>query len=85
MVTDPLMHCAATSQADDESGLDGWPLDFNDDQLAGIGDVVRFTAPFNSHAPGPPYTVRQDFNGDGRITIADVVRYSATFNVRCAP
>jgi CubicO group peptidase (beta-lactamase class C family) len=82
--TDPARLCASTSAPNDEPGSDAWPLDFNNDQLAGIGDVTRFSVPFNSHAPGPPYTVRLDFNADGRITIADVTRYSTTFNKRCA-
>jgi hypothetical protein len=82
--TDSSHRCAAAAVANDEPGIDAWPLDFNNDQLAGIGDVTRFSVPFNSHAPDPPYTVRLDFNGDGRITIADVTRYSTTFNKRCA-
>ena len=81
--TDPFYACAATSTPDDESGPDRWPFDFNDDQRASIGDVIRYIAVFNTQDPDPAYDRRFDFTGDGRIAIADVILYIPVFNTTC--
>jgi hypothetical protein len=82
--TDPARHCAATSMHDDEPLPDAWPFDFNDDQLAGLADVSKYSSVFGSHSPGPPYAVRFDLNGDGLIGLGDVAQFSSTFGKRCA-
>ncbi|MCH8921374.1 MAG: hypothetical protein IIA23_11835, partial [Chloroflexi bacterium] len=81
--TDPFYACAATPTPDDESGPDRWPFDFNDDQRASIGDVIRYIAVFNTQDPDPSYDQRFDFTGDGRIAIADVILYIPVFNTTC--
>jgi hypothetical protein len=88
--TDPLQHCAATPGANDESGADAMPPDFNDDQAingadtgkyggpGGAGNHTVAQGPFNG-IPG----VRFDFNGDGVINGQDVGKFSAYFNKLC--
>jgi hypothetical protein len=83
--TNPLRHCAADSTPDNEPLPDAWPFDFNDDQLAGLADVSKYSSVFGSHSPGPPYAVRFDLNGDGRITLPDVAQYSSVFGKKCFP
>lgn len=77
--------CASTWIANDEGGSDAWPLDFNDDQMATMVDVTKFSSVFGSMAPGPPYDPRFDLNGDDRINTTDVTIYSAFLGKRCVP
>ncbi|MDP2673555.1 MAG: RHS repeat-associated core domain-containing protein [Dehalococcoidia bacterium] len=84
MVTDSSHRCAETATANDEPGLDAWPFDFNDDQLASLSDVLRFIPPFNSQAGEDPYDVRFDLNTDSRISLADVFLFLQVFNESCA-
>jgi hypothetical protein len=77
-------HCAANPGANNEALPDNWPTDFNDDQLTGAVDVLQFRTVFNTHAPGPPYSVRFDLNGDGVIGGQDFLKLGPFFNKRCA-
>jgi YVTN family beta-propeller protein len=83
--TDPTRHCAADSMPNNEPLPDAWPFDFNDDQLAGLADVSKYSSVFGSHSPGPPYAVRFDLNGDGLIGLGDVSQFSSVFGKKCAP
>jgi hypothetical protein len=85
MVTDPLQHCPATPQANDEDPPDVWPADFNDDQIVTGSDILKFSPVFGSHTPGPPYSVRFDFSGDGIITGSDILKLSPFFGKSCTP
>jgi glucose/arabinose dehydrogenase len=78
-------HCAATGASNDEAGSDAWAPDFDDNRLATITDVSKFSSVFGSVAPGPPYAARYDFNASGSITITDVSQYSVYFGKSCAP
>ena len=85
MGTDPLSGCAATSTASDEALPDAWPFDLDDDQRAGITDVLSYLTVFNTSAPGPPYDRRFDLDASGLIGIVDVLSYLAVFNQTCTP
>jgi hypothetical protein len=75
--------CAQTSAANDELGADYWPVDFNDDQLAGGQDVLKMAPVFNSHNGDGRYGVRYDFNGDNIVGGADVLKFAPFFNKHC--
>jgi hypothetical protein len=77
--------CAATSAADDESGPDAWPVDFNDDQSVNVLDVSQYSSRFNSSEPGPPYDARHDLNADGHINVLDVSKFSSVMSKSCTP
>lgn len=47
MSTDPMKRCAATPGVNDESGQDAWPPDSNDDQRAGLADILNYISVFN--------------------------------------
>ena len=83
--TDPTRHCASTPTPNDEPLPDAWPMDSNDDELAGLSDVAKYSSVFGSHSPGPPYAVRFDLSGDGRITISDIAQFSSFFGKHCSP
>ncbi len=76
--------CADTTVAGDEAD-DKWPLDFNDDRLAGLNDVLKFIPVFNTSAPGPPYDPRFDLNASGGISLHDVLLFIPFFNQSCVP
>jgi Thrombospondin type 3 repeat. len=82
--TDPNLKCARTPTELDEP-MDATPLDLNNDQKIGLGDVTYLAATFNSHGPNPPYTKRHDFNADGMIGLGDVTMFAAYFNTTCTP
>ena len=72
----PVTACAATPSADDED-TDAWPIDFHDDQRAGMQDLIfafvttLYPLGLNQAAVGP--LVRVDMNGDNWINIQDVI------------
>jgi Prenyltransferase and squalene oxidase repeat len=82
--TSASVRCAATPATNDEPNPDSWPVDYNDDQLAGGADILKFGPVFNSHSPTPPYSVRFDLNNDGAIGGADILKFGPFFNKRCA-
>ena len=82
-LSDPFFACAATPTADDEPEPDRWPFDFNDDQRAALGDVIRYIGVINTQDPDPAYDQRFDFTGDGRIALADIFLYLPVFNTTC--
>jgi hypothetical protein len=83
--TGSTVMCAATSAADDESGPDAWPVDFNDDQGVNVLDVSQYSSRFNSSEPGPPYDARHDLNADGHINVLDVSKFSSVMSKSCTP
>ena len=83
MGTLPLDPCADTLGADNEPLPDAWPFDFNDDQKATLGDVLRYIGKVNTFPPGPPYDARYDLNASNSITLADVLKYIAVMNLSC--
>ena len=85
MGTAPLVACAADNTPDNEDPPDGWPFDFDDNQRAGLADVLGYIAVFNSFDPNPPYDPRYDLDQSGGITLADVLSYVPVFNLTCTP
>jgi hypothetical protein len=81
MGTNPLDACAANAGANNEAPPDAWPYDFNDDQTATLGDVLRYIGRISVPAM---YDVRYDFNANGTITLSDVLRYIGKVNTNCA-
>lgn len=93
--TDAAVHCAADGTANNESGPDANPPDFNDDRLFNGQDTGKFGGPFGSYnkpvSAGPFGPLgselpgeRFDFNGNGIINGQDTGKYQAYFNKTCA-
>ena len=90
LVTDSLHDC------DDGIGYPDWGLDFNEDNVVNILDIVQLTPPvFNSEGDpnddgyftdaDPDYSKRKDLNGDTFINILDIVKMTQpTFNTSCS-
>jgi titin len=81
--------CMTTSAANDESGTDAWPVDYNDDQLSNGQDILKYNPKFGAVAPGGPaanqYSVRFDLNGDGIINGQDILKHNPYFGKFCSP
>ena len=82
--TDPMGGCASTSTANDESGSDAWPVDFNDSQSANIVDVLQYIGKLNYASPNPLYNQRFDLSGDGAVNLVDVLKFIPFLNKCCA-
>lgn len=95
MGTDPNKACADTSTSHDEGPPDAWPVDFDDDQRAGLQDVifgfVTTLAPDGLNQPAAGGLERVDFNGDGFINMQDAIYGYVSnltpdgLNTRCTP
>jgi hypothetical protein len=83
--TDANDKCANTAAANDEAGMDAWPVDFNDDQKATLVDITQYSSRFGAIGPNPPYGVRWDLNGDGRLTLVYITQFSPLFGKSCSP
>jgi hypothetical protein len=93
--TDPNDPCAGSPGANDEGPPDVWAIDFNDDQRAGMQDVifafVTTLAPNGLNQPASGPLVRVDFNGNGFINMQDVILGYVTrlqptgLNTTCTP
>ncbi len=77
-------HCAANSGANNEPLPDAWPFDFNDDQLAGTQDIIKYGPVFNKHTTDAGYDARYNLNGDTLIGTQDIIKFGPAFNKRCA-
>lgn len=77
--------CAMSSQSNNEPLPDRWPLDFDDNQLANIGDYLKFNPLMNSFAPGPPYQARFDLTPNGAINVGDLLNFNPYMNKHCKP
>ena len=77
--TNPVLRCASTSSANDESGADAWPLDFNDDQRANTVDIGQFVPVLNDPAPA-----RFDLNANGVINTVDIGQFVPALNENCS-
>ena len=84
--TDPTNGCAVTSTRDDEEP-DPQPVDFDNDQIVTIPDLLQLTPPvFRSMAGDPSYSQRKDLNADGSINILDFLLLTPpVFNTSCVP
>jgi hypothetical protein len=82
----PLAHCAANNGANDEDP-DPWPVDFDDNQVVNINDLLPgFKQSYGAVSPDPPYLARYDLNQDGAININDLLpQFKASFNKSCVP
>jgi len=85
MGTLPLDPCADNNTADNEAPPDTWPFDFDDNQRAGLSDVLGLIPVFNSTYPIAPYDPRYDLDQSGGIRLADVLSFIPVFNKVCTP
>ena len=83
--TDAVTHCAATLATDDEPLPDAWPLDFDDNRLLDLKDILKYNLPFGAIGPGLPYTQRLDLNADNVIDLSDVLQFNLIFLKSCVP
>ena len=83
--TDAVTHCAATLATNDEPLPDAWPLDFDDNRVINLGDILAYNLPFLSSAPGPPYTQRLDLNADNVLNLGDLLQFNLVFLKSCVP
>jgi hypothetical protein len=84
-----------TPTSHDEGPPDAWPVDFNDDQRAGMDDVifafVTTLAPNGLNQPAVGPLVRVDLNSDGLVNMQDVILGYVTklapagLNATCTP
>ncbi len=78
--------CAATPTADDEDGLDGWPVDADDNQIVNLLDILPIKQHFNTTSPDPNYSPRFDLQDqNGSVNILDILPFKAYFLTSCAP
>ena len=83
--------CAATGQVtsppgvNDEPPPDGWPGDFNDNQIVNSIDVGTFVPRLNESTGDPLYNVRWDLNANGTINSIDIGRLVPLLNKTCTP
>lgn len=80
MGTDPTKPCAQTAAGNNETPLDNWPYDLDDNQTAALTDVTKFKF---GDVNVPPASVRFDLNDDGQVSLTDVTKYGAVFNKKC--
>jgi hypothetical protein len=85
LTTDGTRYCALNTGANNESGADNWPFDFNDDAAATILDVSKYAPVFGKAVNAPGASTRFDFTADGLITITDVSKFGAVFGTHCTP
>jgi uncharacterized protein YkwD len=83
--TNPNQACSDTPGADDETGADAWPVDFNDDQHVNGQDLARFGTVYNTRSTSPLYSPRFDLNEDGMINGRDIGRFYDFYNRGCTP
>jgi hypothetical protein len=74
--------CPATPTVGDEA-VDSWPVDFDDNQLVTISDVLALKPVFNTAVP--PTSARYDISPGSGINISDVLRLKPVFNTSCTP
>ncbi len=74
---DPNDPCADTLAPNDEGPPDAWPVDFNDDQVADLEDVIlafiTSLLPTGLDQPAAGPLVRLDFVDNGLIDLQDVI------------
>ncbi len=89
MGTDPTEHCAADTIANNDLlGPDHWPLDFDDNRLLDLGDILKYNLPWEAVGPEGPatlYTQRLDLNADNVIDLGDVLQFNLVWEVSCVP
>lgn len=82
--TDASRHCAATPARHDEPLPDAWPLDFDDNQRANIGDFLNYNQRLGAHTGDPKFSVRFDLNPNGVINVGDLLHFNQSMNELCA-
>ncbi|MEO8458031.1 MAG: thrombospondin type 3 repeat-containing protein, partial [Chloroflexota bacterium] len=91
--SDVTKACAQTTTANDEDPRDNWPLDFSDDGIASVPDVIKFGAAFGKNIAAGSVTVsgyanpvpiaRFDLNVDGQVSVPDMLKLSPVFGRKC--
>jgi hypothetical protein len=70
--TDATKPCAQNTTANNEGPLDNWPLDFDDNRRANVGDYLKYNTVLSA-TNGGSRAINQGGNGDGTIsTIATI-------------
>ncbi|MDO8614242.1 MAG: hypothetical protein Q7T33_00715 [Dehalococcoidia bacterium] len=90
--TNPADNCPATGVvsgtpgggANDEEP-DAWPVDINDDQRAGLSDILAYIPVFGTTGPDLPYKARYDVNADNNVGLQDILMFIPFFNRTCTP
>ena len=83
ITTLPQNSCCANSTPNNEPLPDQWPVDYNDDQRAALGDVLSINQFFNKCQATGGYDIRHDLNQDNCNTLADVLIFNQFFNRNC--
>jgi Ca2+-binding RTX toxin-like protein len=76
--------CSLTTAANDETGADAWPLDFDDNQRANGSDWLTFNSRFGASSSSAAYSARWDLNGSGLINGADMLQMAPLFGRSCS-
>lgn len=79
--TDAVRPCADNTAGNNEAPTDNWAYDFDDNKLAGLGDVLGVIPVFNTVVT--PTTQRRDITDDGFIGLPDVLAFIPVFNTSC--
>ncbi len=90
--TDATEHCAADTIANNDGpggvgggGIDHWPLDFDDNRLLDLGDILKYNLPFGAVGPGGLYTQRLDLDKTNVLDLGDVLQFNLVWMVSCVP
>jgi hypothetical protein len=85
MTTDPALHCAADNIRNNEVGLDRWPVDFDDNQVANGSDLLMFAPVFGKiQGIDAGYDARFDITNDNKINGSDLLKIAPFFGKKCA-
>jgi hypothetical protein len=85
MATDPHRHCANDTEANNEPGEDGWPLDADDNGMANMLDIGNYVFVLNDRSTDPDFSPRFDTDQSGLISTVDIGLYVFQLNRGCSP
>jgi hypothetical protein len=71
-------------------GINGWPVDMNDDKVVSLADVLKFgssppSPPAFGHLANSAAYQRFDLNQDGLVSLADALLFAPFFGKSCTP
>jgi hypothetical protein len=79
----PNARCAATPTRQDEPLPDAWPVDFDDNQRANVGDLLNYNQRIGAVSGDAAFSVRFDLNPNGVINVGDLLHFNAFMNRLC--
>jgi hypothetical protein len=74
--TDATKPCAQNTTANNEGPLDNWPLDFDDNRRANVGDYLKYNTVLSA-TNGGSRAINQGGNGDGTATTIATITAAA--------